>query len=137
MSQEVYPNGVFGINLSQLLEGPGLDSLALLQEMYARMTELKASADEVDASLYREFKDRLTLVLAKKGIGIPETGALDRDSFQIYQVDNATEIHINDEDDFEEGDLILGIGILGFPNTLYLPPSFLTASRWHLWTVFA
>lgn len=133
---DTFPNGVYGINLSQHLIGPSTADLALLSELTKTFEEI----DEQDggkpgvcvgADVYKLFYQRLENVLGKKGINLPPLE--EEPVFRLHQVDSHAEI--NDNEGFDPGDLLLGVGILGFPNDIKFPATFKRDAAWHLWTI--
>lgn len=134
-----FPNGVYGINLTKLLQGT-TSEIGLLQEITNRFEEFdqEVGGDGVSVGeiVFREFFNRLDLALDKKGIRIPTPSESENEGqlvFRIHQIDHHAEI--NDSEGFDPGDLILGIGILGFPNKIKFSPRFIDFSSWHLWTI--
>jgi len=137
---ESFPNGAYGINLSHVLQGQKVSDLGLLSEIINRFEEFDQDVAEdgvsVGGTVFREFFNRLDLALDGRGIRIPTLSDSYSGSdlvFRIHQVDHSAEI--GDHEGFDQGDLILGIGILGFPNEIKFDPSFKNAAEWHLWIV--
>lgn len=139
--QNTYANGVFGINISQEFQGDMI-SLALLTEIQNRhegLEEMWANGEwpadyeeSVGEQLLFEFWSRLREVFAARGIKIPGCQE-SKGTFFIHQVDSHADI--NEDEAFNHGEFILGIGIFGFPNEIKFDQSFLSAALWHLWTV--
>lgn len=141
---DTYSNGVYGINITQRLQGPNVADLAMLTEIRSRYEELESQAlddDRIGSSLYAEFHERLELFLAKKGISIPSLeeskhgyGAFPENlACKIFRINEVA--NINEDEEFNHGDLILGVGIFGFPNRIQFRPGFIAAASWHLWTI--
>lgn len=130
--------GVYGINLSKRLQGPKTSDLALLTEIEHVFEELDADhggePDGVGLEVYELFAPRLAEVFRLRGIVLPPiVPYVSEPLFRIFRVSSDAEI--NPLEEFEIGDLILGVFVTSFPNKISFPPSFDAAAQWHLWSV--
>lgn len=129
MSNRSLAAACFGINLTQMFQGPDVASLALLGEINDFIGREVEDESPDDVAIYDEFEKRIEAALALRNIYTP-TRMTYGDSFGIMRVPNDAEIYNGDP-----GDIILGLGLLAFPLRHDLPATFVRAAEWITWVV--